>query len=143
MFVIAENSAYEASGDGGQASRIVSLAYQPVAMRCADRDRPDEHAAAPRAEPARRAAGHMLFEPVLAKAARKLGIDQVAIRRLNAPEGKAPVGPPNARGQRPYCTSAFIKQALDKGAEMFQLGRAEGAVRPARRARRCAASAWP
>jgi CO/xanthine dehydrogenase Mo-binding subunit len=29
MYVIAENSAYEASGDGGQASRIVSLLYQP------------------------------------------------------------------------------------------------------------------
>ena len=37
--------------------------------------------------------GIMLMEPVLAKAARKLGIDQVAIRRINAPEGKAPVGP--------------------------------------------------
>ncbi len=32
--------------------------------------------------------GIMLIEPVLAKAARKLGIDQVAIRRLNAPEGQ-------------------------------------------------------
>jgi CO/xanthine dehydrogenase Mo-binding subunit len=51
--------------------------------------------------------GIMLFEPVVAKAARKLGIDQVAIRRINAPEGKAPVGPANARGQRQYCTSAF------------------------------------
>ena len=120
MFVIAENSAYEASGDGGQASRIVSLAYQPVAMRA-------RTVTVLTNTPPRRAQsqpgglqGHMLFEPVIAKAARQLGIDQVAIRRLNSPEGKAPVGPPNARGQRPYCTSAFIKQALDKGAEIFR-----------------------
>ena len=63
--------------------------------------------------------GIMLMEPIVAKAARKLGVDQVAIRRLNAPEGKAKFGPPNPRGQRGYATSAFIKEALDKGAEMF------------------------
>ena len=33
------------------------------------------------------------MEPVLAKAARKLGIDQVAIRKINAPAGKARFGP--------------------------------------------------
>ena len=36
--------------------------------------------------------GNALMEPILAKAARKLGIDQVAIHRINAPEGKAPFG---------------------------------------------------
>ena len=36
--------------------------------------------------------GVVLMEPLLAKAARKLGVDQVAIRRLNAPVGKAPMG---------------------------------------------------
>jgi CO/xanthine dehydrogenase Mo-binding subunit len=60
------------------------------------------------------------MEPVLAKAARKLAIDQVAIRRINAPEGKAHVGPANARGERPYATSAFVKEALDRGAELFR-----------------------
>ena len=44
--------------------------------------------------------GIMLMEPVVAKAARKLGIDQVAIRKINAPEGKAQFGPANPRGQR-------------------------------------------
>ena len=43
--------------------------------------------------------GIMMIEPVLAKAARKLGIDQVAIRRVNAPEGKAKFGPANPRGR--------------------------------------------
>ena len=63
--------------------------------------------------------GITIMEPLLAKAARKLGIDQVAIRKINAPEGKAQFGPANPRGQRGYATSAFVKEALDKGAETF------------------------
>src|SRR5204863_3690298 len=54
-----------------------------------------------------------------AKAARKLGIDEVDIHRVNAPEGKAPFGAAAARGRRNYVTSAFVKQALDRGAEIF------------------------
>ena len=59
------------------------------------------------------------MEPVLSKAARKLGIDQVAIRRVNAPEGKAPVGAAGEDGTRLHATSAFVKQALDRGAKLF------------------------
>ena len=50
-------------------------------------------------------------EPILGKAARKLGIDEVAIHRINAPEGKASFGGPNAAGRRNYVTSAFLKEA--------------------------------
>ena len=53
------------------------------------------------------------------KAARKLGIDQVAIHQINAPEGKAKFGARQRARQRQYATSAFVKEALDKGAEMF------------------------
>src|SRR5262249_50509256 len=60
-----------------------------------------------------------LMEPILSRAARKLGIDELAIHRINAPEGKAEFSGPNARGQRNHVTSAFLKQALDKGAELF------------------------
>ena len=63
--------------------------------------------------------GIAMMEPVMAKAARKLGIDQVQIRRVNAPVGKAKVGPANARGQRGYATSAFVQEALDKGKTLF------------------------
>src|ERR1700681_4968389 len=108
------------AGAGGQSGRIVSLMYQPLAMRWRGVTMLTN-------TPPRRAQsqpgglqGIMLMEPVLAKAARKLAIDQVAIRRLNAPEGKASVGPANAAGKRPYATSAFIKQALDRGAELFR-----------------------
>jgi xanthine dehydrogenase molybdenum-binding subunit len=119
MFVVCENGPYEAAADGNQSGTIVSLMYQPLAMRW-------RGVTILTNTPPRRAQsqpgglqGIMLMEPVVAKAARKLAIDQVAIRRLNAPEGKAPMGPANAQGQRPYATSAFVKEALDRGAEMF------------------------
>jgi CO/xanthine dehydrogenase Mo-binding subunit len=120
MFVIGENGPYDGQGDAGQAPRIASLMYQPLAMRA-------RTATILTNTPPRRAQsqpgglqGIMLMEPVISKAARKLGIDQVAIRRINAPVGKAPVGPANARGQRGYTTSAFVKEALDRGAELFK-----------------------
>ena len=119
MYAIGENGPYEQSGDFGQAGRIVSLLYQPESMRF-------RGLAVLTNTPPRRAQsqpggmqGIMLMEPVIAKAARKLGVDQVAIRRINAPEGKAKFGPANPRGQRGYATSAFIKEALDKGAQTF------------------------
>jgi xanthine dehydrogenase molybdenum-binding subunit len=119
MYSIGENGPYEQQGDTAQSGRIVSLLFQPEAMRW-------RGIGVLTNTPPRRAQsqpgglqGIMIMEPVLAKAARKLGIDQVAIRKVNAPAGKAPFGPLNARGQRGYATSAFIKEALDRGAEMF------------------------
>jgi xanthine dehydrogenase molybdenum-binding subunit len=120
MFVVCENGPYEPVGDTGQTGRQVSLLYQPEAMRW-------RGVAVLTNTPPRRAQsqpggmqGITVIEPILAKASRKLGVDQVAIHRINAPEGKAKFGPANPRGQRPYATSAFVKQALDKGAEMFK-----------------------
>ena len=120
MFVVNENGPYEPVGDTGMTGRMVSLLYQPAAMRW-------RGVSVLTNTPPRRAQsqpggmqGIVLVEPILAKAARKLGVDQVALRRINAPEGKAKFGPVNPRGQRPYATSAFIKEALDRGAELFR-----------------------
>jgi xanthine dehydrogenase molybdenum-binding subunit len=63
--------------------------------------------------------GITIIEPILAKAARKLGVDQVAMRRVNCPEGKAEYGPPS-HGKRAHVTSCFLKQALDQGTEQFK-----------------------
>jgi CO/xanthine dehydrogenase Mo-binding subunit len=119
MFVICDNGPYEPVGDAATTGRMVSLVYQPIAMRW--RGISVLTNTPPRG--AQRAPGGMqgigLMEPVMSKAARQLGIDQVAIRRINAPEGKAPVGAPLPNGRRAYVTSAFVKQALDKGAELF------------------------
>ena len=40
--------------------------------------------------------------------------------RMNAPAGKAPFGPAQKEGRRSYVTSAFVREALDKGAELFK-----------------------
>jgi CO/xanthine dehydrogenase Mo-binding subunit len=119
MFVIGENGPFEQQGDTGQTGRIASLMYQPEAMRW-------RGVAVLTNTPPRRAQsqpggmqGITMMEPVITKAARQLGIDQVAIRRINAPVGKAKVGPANARGQRGYATSAFVQEALDKGKALF------------------------
>src|SRR4029077_11331960 len=66
------------------------------------------------------AQGIGLFEPILSKAARKLRLDQVAVRRINAPAGHAPFGPALPNGKQAYVTSAFVKEALDKGREVFK-----------------------
>jgi CO/xanthine dehydrogenase Mo-binding subunit len=119
LFVVGENSAYEPRGDAAGGGRIVSLLYQPRAMRL-------RATTVMTNTPPRRAQsqpgglqGIMLMEPVVSKAARQLGLDQVAIRRINAPRGKAPFGPPGRGGVLPHCTSSFLTEALDRGAEMF------------------------
>jgi len=120
MLVVTENGPYEPVGDTAQSGRQVSLLYQPPAMKW-------RGVSVLTNTPPRRAQsqpggmqGITLMEPILAKASRKLGVDQVAIHRINAPEGKAKFGPANPRGQRAYATSAFIKEALDRGAEQFR-----------------------
>jgi CO/xanthine dehydrogenase Mo-binding subunit len=119
MYVICDNGPYDMVGDAFSSGRIVSVLYQPVAMRW--RSVTVLTNTPPRS--AQSSPGGMqgiaIMEPILAKAARKLGVDQVALRRLNAPEGKAPFGP-LVEGKQAYATSAFIKEALDRGSEQFK-----------------------
>ena len=97
MFVICDNGPYDAKGDADASGRIVSLLYQPPAMRwrgvtVLTNTPPRSAQSAPGGMQ-----GIVIMEPILAKAARKLALDQVAIRRINCPEGKAPFGPPSER----------------------------------------------
>jgi len=119
MFVICDNGPYDPVGDAASSGRIVSLLYQPPAMRwrgltVLTNTPPRSAQSSPGGMQ-----GIVLMEPLLAKAARKLGIDQVQIRRINAPEGKADFGPDIA-GKRLHVTSAFMKDALDRGSEIFK-----------------------
>ncbi len=119
MFVICDNGPYDAVGDAPSSGRIVSLLYQPQAMRwrgltVLTNTPPRSAQSSPGG-----LQGIVIIEPIIAKAARKLGIDQVAIRRINCPEGKALLGPV-VQGKRQYATSAFLKEALDRGAEQFK-----------------------
>jgi CO/xanthine dehydrogenase Mo-binding subunit len=120
MFTVVEGGPYGPGNDGNTASRFASLLFQPEAMRW-------RGVTAITNTPPRRAQsqpggmqGIVLMEPVIAKAARKLGVDQVEIRKINAPAGKAKFGPADARGNRTYSTSCFVREALDKGAQMFK-----------------------
>src|SRR5208282_881790 len=99
--------------------RIVSLLYQPQAMRwrgvtVLTNTPPRSAQSSPGG-----LQGIVIIEPIIAKAGRRLGVDQVAIRRINCPEGKAQFGPA-VQGKRQYATSAFLKEALDRGAEQFK-----------------------
>jgi xanthine dehydrogenase molybdenum-binding subunit len=119
MFVICDNGPYDAVGDAPSSGRIVSLLYQPQAMRwrgltVLTNTPPRSAQSSPGG-----LQGIVIIEPIIAKAARKLGVDQVAIRRINCPEGKALLGPV-VQGKRQYATSAFLKEALDRGAEQFK-----------------------
>jgi xanthine dehydrogenase molybdenum-binding subunit len=119
MFVICDNGPYDAVGDSPSSGRIVSLLYQPQAMRwrgvtVLTNTPPRSAQSSPGG-----LQGIVIIEPIIAKAARRLGVDQVAIRRVNCPEGKAPFGPA-VQGKRQYATSAFLKEALDRGAEQFK-----------------------
>jgi xanthine dehydrogenase molybdenum-binding subunit len=119
MFVISNNGPYDANGDIPSSGRIVSLLYQPEAMRW--RGATILTNTPPRSAQSSPGGlqGIIIMEPILAKAARKLGVDQVSVRRVNCPEGKAPFGPA-VNGKRQYATSAFLKDALDRGAEQFK-----------------------
>jgi CO/xanthine dehydrogenase Mo-binding subunit len=118
MFVISDNGPYDAQGDSPTSGRTVSLLYQPQAMRwrgvtVLTNTPPRSAQSSPGG-----LQGITIIEPIIAKAARKLGLDQVAVRYINCPEGKAQYGPP-VQGQLQHATSAFLKDALQRGAEKF------------------------
>jgi xanthine dehydrogenase molybdenum-binding subunit len=119
MFLVSDAGSYGSNGDGGACGSITSLLYQPPAMRW--RNITVATNTPPRS--AQSAPGGMqaiaIIEPILSKAARQLGLDQVALRRVNCPEGKAEYGPPDREGKRSYVTSCYLKQALDAGAKQF------------------------
>ncbi len=119
LFIVADTGAYGPLGDHRSAGLAASLIYQPPAMRWRAVNVITN--TPPRSQ--QRSPGPMqangIMEPVITKAAKQLGIDQVQIRRMNSPEGKADFGPATPNGRRNHVTSAFVKQALDRGAALF------------------------
>jgi len=120
LYWLCDNGPYEQQHDCGTGARMASLIYQPPAMRFRGMSVvTNTNPTGSQSQP-----GGMnavaIIEPMLAKAARKLGVDHVEIHRLNCPVGKAQMGPANPKGLRGYITSAYLKEALDKGEEMFR-----------------------
>ncbi len=123
VFVVEAAGPYRRQGDHATSANNASLMYQVPNMRfrgvsVATNTPPGTSQRAPGGLQA-----SVMFEPMLDEAARKLGIDRIAIRKLNGPEGQAEFGlvAPNAPAGRPRnkVTSCFVKECLDKGAEMF------------------------
>ncbi len=119
LFIVQDTDAYGPLGDHRSAGLAASLIYQPPAMRWRAVNVITN--TPPRSQ--QRSPGPMqangIVEPVITKAAKQLGIDQVEIRRINSPEGKALFGPLQPNGQRNHVTGAFVKEALDRGAAVF------------------------
>ena len=120
MYTVQDNGPYDAQGDFRSAGNSVSLAYQPETMRW----RGVTVLTNTPPKTSQRAPGGMqgigIVEPIISKAAKKLGLDQVEVRKINAPSGHAPFGPALPSGRQAYVTSAFVREALDKGRDLFQ-----------------------
>jgi xanthine dehydrogenase molybdenum-binding subunit len=114
LFIIQNNGPNSGGGDFTAAGSAMSLVYTPPAMRF--RGVPVLTNTPPTG--AQRGPGQnqlaTAVEPILDKAARQLGLDLVAIRRINAPDNSAGYG----ADQGPV-TSAYQREALDMGAEQF------------------------
>ena len=129
LFLISDAGPY-GRGDHQSGARVISAMYQPKAMRF--RGIGVLTNTVPRG--AQRGPGTQagpVVEQVLTKAARQLGIDDVAIHRVNAPRGQAPFGAPEPDGSRQSVTAAHAAEALDTGADLF--GWAERKRRSGRR----------
>jgi CO/xanthine dehydrogenase Mo-binding subunit len=121
LFIVQDSGAYGPMGDHRSAGLAASIIYQPQAMRW--RAVSILTNTPPRSQ--QRSPGPMqangLIEPVITKAAKQLGVDQVEIRKINSPVGRATFGPPaGPNGQRARLTSAFIVEALERGKATFK-----------------------
>jgi len=114
-YVVAENGANVGFWDFENFGHTLSVVYQPVAMRW--RGIPvltNTPFRGPQRGPGENQTA-LAMEPLLDKAARQLGLDRLAIRMINAPDSEGKHG----EKQEPM-TSAFLKDALEKGASRFQ-----------------------
>jgi CO/xanthine dehydrogenase Mo-binding subunit len=114
VFIVEDIGANATGGDASSAGGAVSLVYDPESMRF--RGLPVLTNTTPRG--AQRGPGQnqiaAAMAPIMDKAARELGIDRLEIRRVNAVSNDTTV----YKDQEPV-TSAYMNEALNKGAEMF------------------------
>jgi xanthine dehydrogenase molybdenum-binding subunit len=114
LYIVQENGATAGFPDWPSSGETVSILYQPEAMRfrgmCVMTN------TVPRS--AQRGPGHnqtvSAIEPLIDKAAKQLGLDRLAIRRLNGPGMDAKVG----ENQGPV-TSCYLPEAFEKAAALF------------------------
>ncbi len=116
---IGDQGPYGRSGDAMNVAGIGSLCYQPLACRMRGTN---VYTNTPPRGPQRAPGGVQsmtMLEPIIQKAAKLLGLDQVEVHKINAPEGQARFGPPGLNGEQGNVSSAFAREAIDIGAELF------------------------
>jgi len=115
MYIVQEGGAHNGFWDYRNAADALSIVYTPEAMRW--RGVP-VYANTP-TRSAQRGPGEnqiaCALEPLFDLAARQLKIDPLQIRKLNAPKMNSQVG-----DDRRTVTSAYVNDALDKGAARFK-----------------------
>ncbi|MCH7747097.1 MAG: xanthine dehydrogenase family protein molybdopterin-binding subunit [Acidobacteria bacterium] len=119
IHAIGDGGPYGRSGDHMNVGGMGSLAYQPLSMRMRGTG---VYTNTPPRGPQRGPGGVQsmtMIEPIIANAAKQLGLDLVEVHKINAPEGQARFGAPGRTGEQGNVSSAFVKEAIDKGAELF------------------------
>ena len=114
MYVVQSNGPNTGFWDYTEAGAAVSICYQPDAMRY--RGIPvltNTPPGGPQRGPGENQIA-CVFEPLLDKAARDLGVDRLEIRKINAPDNDAIFD-----GHQSPVTSAYQREALTNGAESF------------------------
>lgn len=114
LYVVQSNGPNSGFWDYTEAGAAVSICYQPDAMRY--RGVP-VLTNTPPGGPQRGPGENQIacaFEPFMDRAAKKLGIDRLEIRRMNAPDNSAIFD-----GEQKPVTSAYQRESLRIGAEKF------------------------
>jgi CO/xanthine dehydrogenase Mo-binding subunit len=114
VYAVQDNGPYGRQGDIATVGAVASLAYQPENMRfravsVLTNTPPRSPQRAPGGAPIT-----AMVEPMMDRAAKELGLDRVAIRRLNAPREKATFGGDRSRN----VTTAYTHEALDQLVEL-------------------------
>jgi CO/xanthine dehydrogenase Mo-binding subunit len=114
LYIVQDNGPNTGFGDLGSAAGADSMDHTPESMRVRG---VSVMTTTPPRGPQRGPGQNQIacaVEPLLDRAARELGLDQVAIRRLNAPDAASLYS-----GGRDPITSAHLREALDIGVERF------------------------
>ena len=127
LFIIEDSGPYERQGDNEITALNASILYQPPVGRF--RGLSVATNTPPRC--AQRGPGGMqgasMLEPLISRAAQHLGLDEVEIRKINAPSDGSPVAIRDTKDHphtawapaRQFVTTARVREALDRGAELF------------------------
>lgn len=120
IYIVQDNGPETGFGDYSSAADAISLLYTPEAMRFRGiRVSTNTPPIGPQRGPGRnQIAG--IIDPIIDKGARELGLDRKAVRLKNAPTSDTEYGPKRGPNQtRATSTSAYLKDAIEKGAEEF------------------------